>query len=124
MTENGDPYENALAERMNGIIKNEFNLYSSLLSFDDTRQLIIRSIDTYNSERPHGSCDYLTPVKAHNQTKILNKRWKKYDPRFKEQGPGDGSLKSKTPGPCSEKKYDNQKNTDLSPQYSTQQNLR
>ena len=123
MTDNGDPYENALAERMNGIIKNEFNLYSSHLSFDDTHQLIIRSIDAYNSERPHGSCDYLTPVKAHNQTKILNKRWKKYerknynDPTLK-QGPGDGSLKSKTPGPYLKK------NTDLSPQYSAQQNLR
>lgn len=79
MTENGDPYENALAERMNGIIKNEFNLHNSHLSFDDTHHLIIRSIDAYNRQRPHGSCDYLTPLKAHNQTKVLNKRWKKYE---------------------------------------------
>ena len=40
MTENGDPYENALAERMNGIIKTEFNLYSSLLGFEQTKQKI------------------------------------------------------------------------------------
>jgi transposase InsO family protein len=94
MTENGDPYENALAERMNGIIKNEFNLYSSALGFDDTYQLIIRSVDAYNSLRPHGSCDYLTPLKAHNQTGTLKKRWKKYETtkynnaNFTEKGPG------------------------------------
>jgi len=94
MTENGDPYENALAERMNGIIKNEFNLYSSVLGFDDTYQLIIRSVDAYNSLRPHGSCDYLTPLKAHNQTETLKKRWKKYETtkyknsNFMEKGPG------------------------------------
>ena len=115
---------------MNGIIKNEFNLYSTLISFEDTYQLIIRSIDTYNRERPHGSCDYLTPVKAHNQTKILTKRWKKYetknynDPNLTAKGPGGGSLKSKTPGPSTKKEHDDQKNTDLSPQYSVQQNLR
>jgi len=94
MTENGDPYENALAERMNGIIKNEFNLYSSVLGFNDTYQLIIRSVDAYNSLRPHGSCDYLTPLKAHNQTETLKKRWKKYETtkyknsNFMEKGPG------------------------------------
>ena len=88
MTENGDPYENALAERMNGIIKNEFNLYSSLLSFDDTYGLIIRSIDAYNSERPHGSCDYLTPLRAHDQKEKLKKRWKNYETNFNGQGQG------------------------------------
>ncbi len=36
MTENGDPYENALAERVNGIIKTEFKLYSSSLGFEQT----------------------------------------------------------------------------------------
>lgn len=79
MTENGDPYENALAERMNGIIKNEFNLYSSNPGFEDTRRLIETSIDAYNTLRPHSSCDYLTPSQAHRQEAVLNKRWKKYD---------------------------------------------
>ena len=94
MTENGDPYENALAERMNGIIKNEFNLYSSTLNFEETYLLIKQSVETYNNLRPHGSCDYLTPTKAHNETKILKKRWKKYEttkynkPNRDEEGPG------------------------------------
>jgi putative transposase len=79
MTQNGDPYENALAERMNGIIKEEFNLYSSGLNFNDTFQLIVRSVEAYNNIRPHSSCDYLTPSKAHHQETILKKRWKKYE---------------------------------------------
>lgn len=103
MTENGDPYENALAERMNGIIKNEFNLYSSNLGFDDTRRLIETSIDAYNTLRPHSSCDYLTPAQAHQQQAVLNKRWKKYDRKktMPEQtevvGPGGGLLLKASP---------------------------
>jgi putative transposase len=78
MTESGDPYENALAERMNGIIKGEFNLYESQLSFEQTHQRVVDSIEAYNGLRPHGSCDYLTPNMAHLQTGELKKRWKNY----------------------------------------------
>ena len=78
MTESGDPYENALAERMNGIIKEEFNLYESQLGFEQTHQRVACSIDAYNALRPHGSCDYLTPNIAHLQTGELKKRWKNY----------------------------------------------
>lgn len=82
MTENGDPYENALAERMNGIIKTEFNLYSSLVGFEQTRNKISKSIKSYNELRPHASCDYLTPNQAHLQSDKLNKRWKNYNKSF------------------------------------------
>jgi transposase InsO family protein len=99
MTENGDPYENALAERMNGIIKNEFNLHTSALSFDETNQLIIRSVEAYNRLRPHSSCDYLTPLEAHNQKQTLKKRWKKYENKtsgnYHCSTARGGSLKSK-----------------------------
>lgn len=78
MTERGDPYENALAERMNGIIKGEFNLYTSSVNFEQTCQKIGSSIKAYNELRPHGSCDYLTPCQAHKQGDVLKKRWKKY----------------------------------------------
>jgi putative transposase len=76
MTENGDPYENALAERVNGIIKNEFNLYSRPLSLEDTKRLVSKSINSYNTVRPHSSCDYLTPEQAHQTNGKLKKRWK------------------------------------------------
>jgi transposase InsO family protein len=82
MTENGDPYENALAERMNGIIKNEFNLYNSQLGFEQTGKLITKSINAYNSLRPHASCDYMTPDVTHSKSGTLSKRWKKYNRKY------------------------------------------
>ena len=77
MTENGDPYENALAERVNGIIKTEFKLYSSSQGFEEIHRLVVKSINSYNTIRPHSSCDYLTPALAHETTGKLKKRWKK-----------------------------------------------
>jgi len=79
MTENGDPYENALAERVNGIIKTEFNLHSSQQGFESTYGKIKDSITAYNQIRPHASCDYLTPDQAHLQSTKLPKRWKNYN---------------------------------------------
>jgi len=78
MTENGDPYENAIAERVNGIIKTEFSLHSSQLGFDQTSLQINLKIKTYNSVRPHASCDFLTPEQAHLREGKLDKRWKNY----------------------------------------------
>lgn len=78
MTNNGDPYENAIAERINGIIKSEFNLYSSQLGFEETSIMIQKTINTYNQLRPHASCDYLTPNQAHQKNGTLKKRWKNY----------------------------------------------
>jgi transposase InsO family protein len=82
MTENGDPYENALAERVNGILKTEFNLYSSSGGFEHTCELVKNSITAYNENRPHSSCDLLTPAQAHLKQGTLTKRWKQY-PRKK-----------------------------------------
>jgi len=78
MTEAGDPYENALAERVNGIIKEEFNLYESRDGFEQTYKRIVKSIEAYNGLRPHSSCDFLTPENAHLRSGELRKRWKKY----------------------------------------------
>jgi putative transposase len=86
MTERGDPYENALAERMNGIIKGEFNLYSSQEGFEKTYERIAKSITAYNEIRPHGSCDNLTPKEAHKKQGELKKRWKNYSKKnFKKK---------------------------------------
>jgi len=85
MTENGDPYENALAERMNGIIKTEFNLYNSQLGFEQTGNLITKSINAYNCLRPHASCDYMTPNETHLKSGQLNKRWKNYNRNYNHE---------------------------------------
>ena len=104
MTERGDPYENALAERMNGIIKEEFNLYSSQENFENTCQLILKSVAVYNDIRPHGSCDNLTPSQAHKKEGELRKTWKNYSKYqlqkqhfFTKQEAGQLSLQSKSP---------------------------
>ena len=88
MTQNGDPYENAIAERLNGIIKSEFNLYSNASGFEETYTLVDKSIAAYNAIRPHSSCDYLTPFEAHQKSGPLKKRWKKYQkPKFEKNAP-------------------------------------
>lgn len=76
MTENGDPYENAIAERMNGILKSEFDLYHSTMGIKSTTKRIDESIQIYNQLRPHASCDFLTPEQAHLKEGVLKKRWK------------------------------------------------
>jgi putative transposase len=91
MTECGNPYENALAERMNGIIKGEFNLYSSQLNFEQVHQQIADSIAAYNGIRPHSSCDYQTPNLTHLQTGELKKRWKTYQKKMIEK-PSNSSI--------------------------------
>jgi len=76
MTEKGDPYENAIAERVNGILKTEFGLNETFASHSDALQAVNKAVDLYNNLRPHASCDYLTPAIAHEQNGQLQKRWK------------------------------------------------
>lgn len=77
MTENGDPYQNAIAERVNGILKQEFLLENYKVSTDILEQIIKESIDIYNSQRPHFSCELLTPNQMHKQDKILKPKYRK-----------------------------------------------
>jgi len=76
MTEKGDPYENAIAERVNGILKGEFLLDQNFISFTQAEVAVQSAIEKYNHIRPHDSCDRLTPVQAHDHNGILRKRWK------------------------------------------------
>ena len=76
MTENGDPYENAIAERVNGILKIEYDLNATFKDYYQANEQVKTAIDLYNNSRPHLSCDMLTPSQAHNQTGELKKHWK------------------------------------------------
>jgi len=78
MTEKSDPYENAVAERINGILKEEFNLGKTFQNICQANSIIQESITLYNSKRPHSSIGYLTPDKAHTETNGFNKHWKTY----------------------------------------------
>lgn len=69
MTENGDPYENALAERMNRTIKEEFGMDRVLKNKAQVNQLVSESIALYNQKRPHLSLHMKTPEQVY-KTKI------------------------------------------------------
>jgi len=77
MTENGDPYENAIAERVNGILKTEFDLDRPFESYQAASAAVDQAVHVYNQQRPHSSCDYLTPDQAHQTQGKLKHRWKK-----------------------------------------------
>jgi len=75
MTTKYDPYENAVAERVNGILKNEFLLDQTFYDEKQAQKEVKRSIEVYNNLRPHLSCHYLTPNQAHNYGNYKLKRW-------------------------------------------------
>jgi transposase InsO family protein len=76
MTEKGDPYENAIAERVNGILKEEFALDKEFASFEEAQKAVEQAVNIYTHIRPHASCNYLTPQQAHNEQGILTRKWK------------------------------------------------
>ena len=76
MTEKGDPYENAIAERVNGILKTEFGLDKTFRNLEEAKLAVDDAIRIYNEQRPHSSCNYLTPQQAHLHKGTLQKRWK------------------------------------------------
>jgi putative transposase len=69
MTENSDPYENALAERMNRTIKEEFGMNKIMNSIEQVKQLVKESVKLYNEKRPHLALNMCTPQEVH-QIKI------------------------------------------------------
>lgn len=94
MTENGDPYENAMAERVNGILKGEF-LPAVLDSKQQAREWIGKSIKTYNELRLHSSINFMTPQQAHLCVGLLTKKWKPKN-RTRHQ-PSEANFKPRPP---------------------------
>ena len=61
MSAPGCPYENAVAERINGILKSEFYLDRTFVSIDQAKEAVLEAVTIYNTERPHLSLGMLTP---------------------------------------------------------------
>ncbi len=78
MTENGDPLENPIAERVNGILKQEYLSDKKVYSLIQAKLVLEQAVFLYNYKRPHSSCDMLSPEQAHQQTGQLKRRWKNY----------------------------------------------
>jgi len=78
MTEKGDPLENAVAERVNGILKDEWLNLMSFKDYGEIQQALKKIITIYNVDRPHSSVEYLTPNVAHLLSVPLVRKWKNY----------------------------------------------
>lgn len=78
MTENGDPLENAVAERINGILKEEYLETHEVNNLKEARQLLRVSVGLYNNQRPHMSIGNKTPESIHHSKTKPERLWKNY----------------------------------------------
>lgn len=78
MTESGDPLENAIAERINGIIKEEYLNDYAIDNIKQAKELLDRVVRLYNQQRPHQSIGYMTPEYVHQNKTKTEKLWKNY----------------------------------------------
>ena len=78
MTEHSDPLENAIAERINGIIKQEYLLQHAVKNKQEALKLLQQTVNTYNQHRPHLSCNMQTPDEIHQHQLQPKRLWKNY----------------------------------------------
>ena len=76
MTQNSDPYQNAVAERVNGILKQEFMIDKYEQSTEIMKIIVKEAIEIYNNDRPHFSNYLNTPNQMHQQNKIKIRTYK------------------------------------------------
>ena len=84
-TEKYDPYENAVAERINGILKYEFGLIKTLPSLEVANKMLKEAVEVYNNERRHCSLEMMTPTFAHTHQQHNYKSYKKPKNKLPEQ---------------------------------------
>jgi putative transposase len=77
MTQSGSPYDNAIAERVNGILKHQLGLNKPFKNYTAAIAAVCKAIDAYNRLRPHMSISNLTPNQAHTTNQKLKRVWKK-----------------------------------------------
>ncbi|MDN4165503.1 IS3 family transposase [Cytophagales bacterium LB-30] len=77
MTENGDPLENPVAERINGILKEEYLRHYPLTNLNQVIALVDDVVDRYNRLRPHQSINMVTPEVVHEKQLLINRTWSK-----------------------------------------------
>ncbi len=78
MTESGDPLDNPLAERMNGILKTEYLKNIQVRNISEANQVLSKSVHLYNNSRPHLSCGLHTPSDVYSGKYLTKKLWKSY----------------------------------------------
>ena len=78
MTENGDPLENAVAERINGIIKQEYLELGKPCTVKEAKVQLDRAVELYNGGRPHSSISMFTPDQVHFGSLPVQRTWRNY----------------------------------------------
>lgn len=76
-TQKYDPYENAIAERINGILKYEFGLRKTLPSLKVAKKMMKQAVEIYNNKRLHWSLDLKTPQSVHSN--YNQQKYKSYE---------------------------------------------
>lgn len=76
MTQSGDPLENAVAERVNGILKTEWLNHRRIRDINDCTEHLEKIVRFYNEERPHLSLSNQTPSQVHTQSGIQQRLWR------------------------------------------------
>ena len=76
-TQNSSPYENAVAERVNGILKQEFGLGKTIPNLKSAQKMVKQAIEIYNTKRRHYSLKMKTPDFAHKNQEHKYKSYKK-----------------------------------------------
>ena len=66
MTEKYHCYENAVAERVNGILKDEYGMDAYFKTKEQAVKAFYQAVELYNGRRPHLALDYATPTEVHN----------------------------------------------------------
>ena len=77
MTESYEPYRNAVAERVNGILKQEFIIIREGIDISTMKKVVSESVNIYNNIRPHHACFMNTPKYMHRQSKIKIRTYKR-----------------------------------------------
>ena len=85
MTQSGDPLENAIAERVNGILKEEYLDTEQIKMVNEAIRYLHKAIELYNNKRPHMSISNYTPNEVHHATEPIKVKrlWKNYYPNRK-----------------------------------------
>ena len=77
MTEQYDPYENAIAERINRTIKYEYGLKNCIKNTDVAQKIATQAVNIYNNLRTHFSLDLRKPAEVHLNPNIKYKSYRK-----------------------------------------------
>jgi len=78
MCEKGDPLENTVAERVNGIMRTEYFAYIIIADRSQAESILAKAVLNYNTVRLHISCGMLTPEKVHKNNVTIKRAWKNY----------------------------------------------